>query len=182
MKQPGAVPAAAGVSGFTVEFAPFVWQTAQTVALLWSVVVCVRPGERQGLGEWGAFTPWQVKQDTPAVPPAKPEPWQVWQPANPFTVALTVAPWESGLFHPAGCPTVAWQSVLLKQPGAVPAAAGVEGKTVEFAPLVWQMAQAVALPGSVLVWVLPVPRQGLGECGALTPWQVKQEGAAAPPP
>lgn len=70
---------------------------------------------------------------------------------KPLGWDLTEAPCTSGLFHPASCPSAAWQSVLLKQPGAVPAGAGWDGFLVEFAPPAWQEAQTEALPGSVVV-------------------------------
>jgi hypothetical protein len=81
---------------------------------------------------------------------------------------------------------VAWHSVLLKHPGGVPAAAGVAGWFAGLFgdPGKWHCAQTGAFAGSVVVWVYAVPaeaRHGLGACGALTPWQVKQETSAPPP-
>ncbi len=47
--------------------------------------------------------------------------------------------------------TVAWQSVLLKQPGAVPAGAGGDGGAIgELAPFRWHWAHTAALPWSVV--------------------------------
>ena len=71
-----------------------------------------------------------------------------------------------------------WQSVLLKHPGAVPAGAGVAGWFAGLFgdPGKWHCAHTVAFPAStVVVWVYGEPakaRQGLGACGALTPWHV----------
>ena len=89
--------------------------------------------------------------------PAKPAPWQIWHPGNPFA-AFAAIPWGwaagATATHPAGWPAAApWQSVLLKQPGAVPAgAAGLGGAIGEFAPFEWQKAQTGAFPAAVLVW------------------------------
>jgi hypothetical protein len=55
--------------------------------------------------------------------------------------------------------------VLLKQPAAVPAGAGVEGWFAGLfgEPVKWHLAQAGALAGSVVEWVNPArPSQGLG--------------------
>jgi len=68
-----------------------------------------------------------------------------------------------------------WQSVLLKQPGDVPAGAVTDGVRDELAPLVWQTAQPAALLASesVCVWPPIFDRHGFGECGARlpVPWQ-----------
>jgi hypothetical protein len=71
--------------------------------------------------------------------------------------------------------------VLLKQPGAVPAGAGGEGWTEELAPFVWQSAQTEALSGLVFACVVAALLQGADGCGALTPWQVKQDALTMPP-
>jgi hypothetical protein len=114
LKQPGAVPAGAGVEGCREELAPWLWQTLQPAALLASVLVWVRPPifDRHGLGEWGAMTPapWQpalFRQEVPTLPPAKSVPWQAWQrasPSRPMERDLAEAPWAMGAAHPAGCP------------------------------------------------------------------------------
>jgi hypothetical protein len=92
LKQPGAVPAGAGGEGCIEEFAPLVWHSAQTEALLGSVFVWVRAPPRQGAGAWGAFTPWQEKQDDDAMPPWKSVPWQDWQAVNPFVCVFAAEP------------------------------------------------------------------------------------------
>ena len=51
-------------------------------------------------------------------------------------------------------------------------------------PAKWHWAQTAALEGSVVACVkaeVPLSRQGFGGCGALTPWQVLQALAEAPP-
>jgi hypothetical protein len=54
---------------------------------------------------------------------------------------------------PAGT-AAPWQSVLLKQPGAVPAGAGgLGGATGEFWPFAWQKAQTEAFPSFTTVCV-----------------------------
>ncbi len=71
-----------------------------------------------------------------------------------FGAALAETPCRVGSDQPAGWPAAAWQSVLLKHPGGVPAVAGGDGGAMgEFAPFVWQSAQTVAFPVSVFVWV-----------------------------
>ena len=87
--------------------------------MLGSVVECVRVLLRQGLGECGALTPWQVKHDTLTVPPLKSLPWQSWhrtKPLEPVAGALAEVPWESGEFQPAGCPEgpPGWQAMPAK--------------------------------------------------------------------
>ena len=86
----------------------------------------------------GPVPPWQVKQLVWAVPPEKSVPWQVSQSENPpvdVGADFAAAPCCVGSDHPVGCPTWAWQRVLLKHPGAVPAAAGGDGGAIgEFAP------------------------------------------------
>jgi hypothetical protein len=78
---------------------PEKWQPEQTAAFPGSVVAWLDPDEAfQGLAGCGAFTPWQVKQDTPDPPPAKPLPWHIWQAAKPELPGafLAVAPWLAG--------------------------------------------------------------------------------------
>ena len=85
--------------------APPVWQFAQTAAfpVLVVVWVLVDVGEViHGVGGWGAFTPWQVKQDVFTVPPAKSDPWQDWHVLNPLACDFADAPCWSGLAQPAG--------------------------------------------------------------------------------
>jgi hypothetical protein len=115
------------------------------------------------------------RQDRWTVPPRKPLPWQTWQEANPPDpegAPIAEAPCAAGSDQPGAWPMVPWQSVLLKHPGAVPAAAGVVGVSDELRPPAWQRAQTGALPGSVLLWVLAAPTQGAAGCGAFTlpPW------------
>ena len=70
-----------------------------------------------------------------------------------------------------GCGTgAAWHSVLLKQPGAVPAGAEAD---------LWHCAHTGAFDGSVSVWVYGAPRQGAGACGE--PWHRKHDTFAEPP-
>ena len=83
-------------------------------------------------------------------------------------------------------PLVPWQSVLLKQPGGVPGAAGVVGVSDELSPPAWHWAQTGALSVSVSVWLFVPPRHGFGEWGAATaaPWQpavFRQDRWAVPP-
>lgn len=101
---------------------------------------------------------WQLKQETPAVPPLKSDPWQLLHPMKPFSPAgvdLAAAPCWLGSAQPDGCPVIApWQRVLLKQPGAVPDGGAGDGVgRGEFWPLLWQRAQTVALSTWVVVWV-----------------------------
>ena len=76
-----------------------------------------------------------------AAPPLKPVlpglPWQAWQAVRSF---LASRPWKAELVAeshtaPRACGAVAgpWQRVLLKQPGAVPAGAGLAGCPAGFA-------------------------------------------------
>ena len=71
-----------------------------------SVFVWVYGEPRHGLGACGAFTPWQVKQETPAPPPEKLFPWQIWQekklPSPGALLAHTPCTW--GVAHPAIVP------------------------------------------------------------------------------
>ncbi len=88
LKQPGAVPAGAGIGGNPAGLFcdPEKWHPAQTSAFAVSVLVCVKavaPGMRQGLRGCGALTPWQVEQAIPAPPPEKLLPWQIWHEAKP---------------------------------------------------------------------------------------------------
>jgi hypothetical protein len=50
-------------------------------------------------------------------------------------------------------------------------------------PRAWHRAQTNAFSGSVVEWVdVPdVKRHGFAGCGALTPWQVKQDTPDPPP-
>jgi hypothetical protein len=179
LKQPGAVPGGAGVGGWPAGlFAePAKWHRAHTAAFAALVVVCVLAPPSHGAGEWGAATvaPWQpavLRQVVPEVPPPNLDPWQTWQGAKPFIAAafgadLAEAPCEAGDAHPAMCvvPGVPWHSVLLKQPGAVPAGAGVAGCPAGlFAePAVWHRAQTAAFAASVVVCVRAPPSHGAGE-------------------
>ena len=76
-----------------------------------------------------------------ALPPWNVVPWHDWQVLNPdmvagFGAALAATPCDAGFSQPAACTDV-WQSVPLKQPGAVPAAAGGDGGAMgELAPFV----------------------------------------------
>lgn len=123
---------------------------------------------------------WQDEHAVLAMPPVKSAAWQDVQVLKPLD-ALADAPCCVGASHPAGCPGTAWQSVLLKQPGVVPAGAGVTGTMEEFAPLAWHWAQMGALPWFVFVWVYVPPLQGARAWGAFTPWQEKQDIAEIPP-
>jgi hypothetical protein len=121
LKQPGDVPAGAGVTGWPAGLFgdPGKWHCAQTGAFAVFVSVCVYVGPCHGFGGCGAFTPWQGKQDTCDPPPEKLYPWQIWQEANPelpgaffaetpcccaaggaATHPVTTGPW----WHPAGLP------------------------------------------------------------------------------
>jgi hypothetical protein len=74
---------------------------------------------------------------------------------------------------------VPWHKVLLKQPGAVPAGAGVSGSLVEFAPLVWHFAHSGALLIAVNVWFDTAalgPFHGFAGCGAVV-WHFLHDGA-----
>jgi hypothetical protein len=65
--------------------------------------------------------------------------------------------------------------VLLKQPGGVPAGAGVAGWFAGlFAdPGKWHREQTGAFAVFVSAWVYGTPRQAAG-CGAAAPWQAEQ--------
>jgi hypothetical protein len=104
LKQPGAVPAGAGGEGWTEELEPFVWQSAQTDALPGFVVVWVRDPPLQGAAGCGALTPWQVKQDVLAMPPAKSAPWHNWQEANPPDWVFAGVACASAEDQPTACP------------------------------------------------------------------------------
>jgi uncharacterized membrane protein YagU involved in acid resistance len=72
---------------------------------------------------------------------------------------------------------VPWQSVLLKQPGAVPAGGTVSGFRLEFAPAVWHFAHSGAFALAVSTWFdfsSVVLTQGLSGCGAFV-WQLLHE-------
>ncbi len=185
LKHPGAVPAGAdGDGGGIGELAPFVWQSAQTAALPWSVVVWVYVSVGSHVVGCGALPPWQEEQAVWAIPPEKFAPWHVSQDAKPAVVVgadFAATPCCVGSDQPAGCPTVAWQRVALKHPGAVPTGADGDGGGIgELAPFVWQSAQTVALPVSVVVWVYVPVIHEVG-CGPLPPWQPKQDVWAIPP-
>jgi len=119
--------------------------------------------------------------------------WQVWQAGPDFTVgaetswqapqfagnvAAVSVKWELSL-NGTGCgaplPPL-WHRVLLKQPGGVPAGAGVGGwfGGLFGDPEKWQNAHTAAFPAStVVVWLYVEPaeaRHGAGACGAFTPW------------
>ena len=67
--------------------------------------------------------------------------------------------------------------VALKQPGAVPAGAGVAGFSTELAPLAWHLKHSGALATLVFTWLgvaRVAPSQGRSGCGALV-WQLLQE-------
>jgi hypothetical protein len=104
LKHPGAVPAGAGGEGWTEELAPFVWQSAQTVALSGLVFACVVAALLQGADGCGALTPWQVKQDTLTMPPEKSAPWHDWQDANPPDWVFAGVPCASARAQPTACP------------------------------------------------------------------------------
>jgi hypothetical protein len=81
-----------------------------------------------------------------------------------------------------------WHRVLLKQPGKVPAGAGVDGCPAGLLgdPGKWHRTQIEAFPALVVVCVLAVPRHGFGEWGAatVTPWQpsvLRQVAPDTPP-
>jgi hypothetical protein len=73
--------------------------------------------------------------------------------------------------------------VLLKHPGAVPAAAGAAGwfGGLFEDPGKWHGAQTGAFAGSVLVCVYWEPRHGGKGCGAFNPWQGKHDTRAPLP-
>ena len=105
LKQPGAVPAGAGLAGWPAGLAdaPGKWHWAQTGALEASVVAWFEPAALcQGLAGWGAATPWQLVQallvpSEASRPEAKLVPWQTWQEARPPPVGpcaiFARAPW-----------------------------------------------------------------------------------------
>jgi len=93
--------------------------------------------------------------------------------ASSGNVAAVSVKWEASLYGTAcgAPPPPLWQRVLLKQPGGVPAGAGVGGwfGGLFCDPGKWQTAHTAAFPVStVVVWVYVDPaeaRHGAGACG-----------------
>ncbi len=126
---------------------------------------------------WALAWTWQVLHFVLVEPPSKPgvpgSPWQAWQATRSF---LASRPWKALLVASVqiaprawGAWASPWHRVLLKQPGAVPAEAGVAGWFAGLTeePLKWHWAQTGALEGSVLAWFERAVCQGLPGCGAL---------------
>ena len=133
---------------------------------------------------------WQAAEhDVEAVPPLKlivpGFPWHSWQkPRSDFAlVPWNAAPPMRGSSHvvPVMCGVAAllWHIVPLKQPGAVPAAAGVGGRCGLFgfpeAASAWHPKHTGAFAAFTFTCVLSVPplRHGLFGCGDRV-WQEKQ--------
>jgi hypothetical protein len=136
LKQPGDVPGEAGVVGCREEFAPLVWQSAQTAALLSSVVVCVLVPLAQFWG-WGAFMPWQEEQAVLEIPPEKSVPWHSWQLAKPPSEldCFAAAPWESALDQSAAmCLPVSGSTKFLLFPSLHPAIVRMSPKSRTIVP------------------------------------------------
>jgi len=80
--------------------------------------------------------------------------------------------------------TFPWHRVLLKHPGAAPAAGGVGGwfGGLTADPGKWHCAHTTAFDGSVSTWVIPSEfLHGFTGCGALTEWHDWQAFVENPP-
>ena len=126
-----AAPAGAPLSGGTV------WQEVQLTAVS------------------GEAATWHVWQTGPDFVEGAETSWQAPQFAG--NVAAVSVKWEASLYGTAcgAPPPPLWQRVLLKQPGGVPAGAGVGGWFAGLFgdPGKWHCRQTGAFAVSVLVWL-----------------------------
>lgn len=152
----------------------------------------VSTGAGHQVVEWAKAAVWQLEQAVEVIPPSKAGvpgvPWQAWQASRSFFAA---SPWKAGLVgsrqtDPRGWGAAEpWQRVALKQVGTMPGEGGAAGLPggLRGEPARWHWAQMGALEGSVVAWVQVAESfQGLGGCGAGTPWQLWQDTPEPSPP